>query len=72
MTSLTLVFSEAESRVVEELAAFHELSKTQLMRQALRLYQSVHLKQQQGQQMAFIDKAGNVVHQAIIGMKGGA
>lgn len=68
MSTLTLNLSDSEASVLHRLATEQELSQSQLMRQALRLYQHVHLKTKEGQRMAFVDQDGNVVQQVIIGM----
>lgn len=51
--TMTLNLTAREMAVVEELAASHELSKTQLIRQAIRLYQLVHHRIGQGETMSF-------------------
>lgn len=51
--TMTLNLSAREMAVVEELAAVQELSKTQLLRCALRLYQLVHERLKAGETMSF-------------------
>lgn len=51
--TMTLNLTQREMAVVEELAASHELSKTALLRQALRLYQMVHERVKAGETMTF-------------------
>jgi len=49
--TMTLNLSEAEMRILEELAAQKELSKTALLRQALRLYQLVDARLNRGDRL---------------------
>lgn len=51
--TMTLNLSEKEMTVLEGLAADKEMSKTAIMRQALRLYQLVTLRLNAGEQMFF-------------------
>lgn len=51
--TMTLNLSAREMAVVDELAASHELSKTAVIRQALRLYQLVHIRVMAGETMSF-------------------
>ena len=55
---MTLNLSEAEMRVVEELAQKKDLTKTAIMRQALRLYQTVSVREARGEHMVFVDANG--------------
>ncbi len=68
MASVTLVLSEKEASVLDELCKRKDLNKTALLRQCLRLYQAVDNKLCDGLQMAFVDAAGNVVKTEIIGL----
>lgn len=68
MTAITLNLSERETEVLYALSNEQELNHTQLMRQALRLYQHIHEKRKKGQEMAFVDADGNVVKQVIVGL----
>ncbi len=68
MKTMTLSLSNEEAAVLAKLAATHELSHAQLLRQALSLYQKVHLKAKAGHTMAFVDAEGNVVKQIIPGL----
>lgn len=47
--TMTLNLSEEEMRVVEDLATKKDFSKTQLIRQALRLYQQIEVRQARGE-----------------------
>lgn len=51
--TMTLNLSEREMAVVEQLAADADMSKTAIMRQALRLYQLVHERIKAGETMSF-------------------
>lgn len=51
--TMTLNLSEREMAVVEELAAEMDLSKTAIMRQALRWYQKTHLRLKAGEKVIF-------------------
>lgn len=70
MGTLTLNLSDQEVSVLHGLATEQELSQSQLMRQALRLYQHVHYRLKEGQKMAFVDASGNVIRQEIVGVGG--
>lgn len=51
--TMTLNLSEKEMTVLDGLAAEKEMSKTAIMRQALRLYQLVNARLNAGEQMIF-------------------
>jgi predicted transcriptional regulator len=51
--TLTLVLSDAEMEVLDALSAERSLSKTAVLRQALRLYQTVDVRQQRGEKLFF-------------------
>lgn len=51
--TMTLNLSEREMAVLEALAAEKEMSKTAVMRQALRLYQLVNVRLNAGERMMF-------------------
>lgn len=55
--TMTLNLSDAEMRVVEELSVKKDLTKTALVRQALRLYQLVDARLTQGDKLFFEDTA---------------
>ncbi|GEP56722.1 ribbon-helix-helix protein, CopG family [Reyranella soli] len=52
---MTLNLTDAEMRVLEELCAKKDLSKTALLRQALRLYQVVEARLEKGDKLFFED-----------------
>lgn len=54
--TMTLNLTAAEMMVLEELAQRKELTKTALIRQALRLYQLVDLRLSQGEKLFFEDE----------------
>ena len=55
--TMTLNLTEAEMRVLEELSAKKDLSKTALLRQALRMYQLVEARIERGDRLFFEDEA---------------
>lgn len=60
MRTMTLNLSDAEMTVVESLAESKGLSKTGVLRQALRLYQLVDHKLATGHRMMFDGEAGPI------------
>lgn len=54
--TMTLNLTEAEMRVLEELSARKDLSKTALLRQALRMYQVVDARLEKGDKLFFEDE----------------
>ena len=54
--TMTLNLTEAEMRVLEELSARKDLSKTALLRQALRMYQVVDARLGKGDKLFFEDE----------------
>jgi hypothetical protein len=53
---MTLNLTEAEMSVLEELSTQKELSKTAVIRQALRLYQLVDVRLARGEKILFEDE----------------
>lgn len=51
--TLTVVLSDAEMDVLEKLSSQRSLTKVGVLRQALRLYQTVDLRQQRGEKLFF-------------------
>lgn len=51
--TLTLVLTDAEMDVLDALSSARSLSKVALLRQALRLYQTVDVRQQRGEKLFF-------------------
>jgi predicted transcriptional regulator len=56
--TMTLNLSESEMRVLDELAKKKDLSKTAVLRQALRLYQIVDVRLSAGDKFVFEDEKG--------------
>ena len=54
--TMTLNLTDAEMRVLEELAKKKELTKTALVRQAIRLYQMIEARLSQGEKLIFEDE----------------
>lgn len=54
--TMTLNLTEAEMQVLEDLCARKDLSKTALLRQALRLYQAVETRLERGGKLFFEDE----------------
>jgi Ribbon-helix-helix protein, copG family len=54
--TMTLNLTEDEMRVLEELCAKKDVSKTSILRQALRLYQVVEARLESGGKLFFEDK----------------
>ena len=53
--TMTLNLTDAEMAVLEDLCAKKDLSKTSLLRQALRLYQLVEVRLDKGDKLFFED-----------------
>lgn len=51
--TLTIVLSDAEMDVLESLSSSRSLSKVAVLRQALRLYQTIEIRQQRGEKLFF-------------------
>ncbi len=60
MGTMTLKMDDRHMAALEALAADQDMNKTQVMKQALRLYQLVHERAKDGQQLAFT-KDGKVM-----------
>ena len=54
--TMTLNLTEAEMRTLEELSARKDLSKTALLRQALRMYQVIDARLEKGDKLFFEDE----------------
>jgi len=57
--TMTLNLTDAEMSALEELARKKDLSKTAVLRQALRLYQTVDVRLAQGEKLFFEDEAAD-------------
>jgi hypothetical protein len=51
--TMTLNLTDAEMKVLEQLSARKEMSKTAVLRQALRLYQMLDARLSQGEKLFF-------------------
>lgn len=51
--TMTLNLTDAEMRVLEELSSRKDISKTAVLRQALRLYQTVESRVEKGEKLLF-------------------
>lgn len=54
--TMTLNLTDAEMRVLEDLAKKKDLTKTAVVRQAIRLYQMVELRLSAGEKLVFEDE----------------
>ena len=54
--TMTLNLTDREMEALEELAGRKDLSKTQVVRQAIRLYQTVESRLESGEKLYFEDK----------------
>lgn len=54
--TMTLNLTEAEMGILEQLCAKKDLSKTGVLRQALRLYQMVDARLERGEKLFFEDE----------------
>lgn len=64
---MTVNLDDRHMTVLEEMAKENDMSKTALLRQAIRLYQLVHERAKKGEQMAFT-KDGVVVPLIVLSM----
>lgn len=64
--TMTLNLTDAEMSVLEDLCAKKELSKTALLRQALRLYQVVESRLEKGDKLFFEDEEKKEKAQVMI------
>jgi predicted transcriptional regulator len=55
--TMTLNLTDAEMAVLDELSGKKDLSKTAVLRQALRLYQMVNVRLDRGEKLFFEDEA---------------
>lgn len=67
MVTMTLNMDDRHMAALEALAAEQDMNKTQVMKQALRLYQMVHERAKDGQQLTFL-KDGKVVPMVVPSM----
>jgi predicted transcriptional regulator len=67
MSTMTLNLDDKHMVALDELATAQDMTKTQIIRQALRLYQHVHQRYAKGEEMAFT-KDGVIVPVVIVGL----
>ena len=51
--TMTLNLTDAEMRVLDDLSARKDLTKTAVLRQALRLYQTIEARVEKGEKLLF-------------------
>ena len=64
--TMTLNLTEPEMEVLEQLAERKELSKTAVLRQALRLYQMVSLRLDKGERLYFENERGKKKSELVV------
>jgi len=55
--TMTLNLTPSEMKAIEDLAAGRDLSKTALVRQAIRLFQVIDLRRKQGEVLVFENRS---------------
>lgn len=68
MTTVPVVLDDRHLGVLDELAKEQEMTRSALMRQALRLYQMVHDRAKKGQTLAFRNADGGFTPVVIVGL----
>lgn len=64
--TMTLNLTEPEMAVLEALCVEKDLSKTAVLRQALRLYQLVNSRLRQGEKLFFEDEAAKEKKEVVV------
>jgi hypothetical protein len=64
--TMTLNITDEEMKVLEDLARRKDLSKTGVIRQALRLYQMVDLRLRDGEKLVFEDEQKNKKSEVVV------
>lgn len=64
--TMTLNLTEREMQTLDELCAKKGLNKTALMRQALRLYQAVDSRLEQGDKLVFENEEKNEKSELVV------
>lgn len=67
-STMTLNMPEREMVALERIAEHHQMSKTAVMRQALRLYQLIHVRLQAGETFSFSGDANRPTILAAVGL----
>lgn len=66
--TMTLNMPPREMRALEALAEHHGMSKTGVMRQALRIYQLIHFRLREGETMSFSGDKDRIAIIAAVGL----
>ena len=64
--TMTLNLTEAEMAVLEKLCVEKDMSKTAVLRQALRLYQLVNVRLSEGDKLFFEDEAAKEKKEVVV------
>jgi predicted transcriptional regulator len=64
--TMTLNLTEAEMQVLGELAQRKDLTKTAVVRQAIRLYQAVDVRLAQGEKLVFEDEGAKKKAELVV------
>ena len=64
--TMTLNLTDSEMRAVDELSERKELSKTAIIRQAIRLYQLVDAKLARGEKLFFEDELSKTKSELVV------
>lgn len=66
--TMTLNLPEREMQILDQMCEFKEMSKTALLRQALRMYQLIDARLSQGQTISFKNPDGTSADVEFIGL----
>jgi predicted transcriptional regulator len=55
--TMTLNLTDAEMRVLDEMSARKDITKTAVLRQALRMYQTIEVRVEKGDKLLFENEA---------------
>ena len=64
--TMTLNLTDAEMRALEDLSEKKDLSKTAVLRQALRLYQAVEVRLERGDKLLFENDASKEKSELVL------
>lgn len=64
--TVTLNLSDRELEVLDELCAKRDLTKTALLKQALRLYQAVNVRLERGERLTFENLATHEKSELVV------
>jgi predicted transcriptional regulator len=65
MAGVTVILSDQEDAALEELAAFNNMNKAQLLKQSLKLYSMIDRRVRGGERLAFVDNNGTPIRESI-------